>query len=229
MRPVARVMDSTAVGSVDTSKVVRNTYSLLSITLLFSAFTAGISMVVQPPWFTGLICSLVSMALIWFVLPKTANSAAGLGVVFAITGLLGFGLGPVLNHYLAMANGGAIVMNALATTGLTFLGLSAYVLTTKKDFSFMGGFLMAGMIAVIVMSLISLVCALVFDMDMSVVSLAISGAVVLLMCGLILFETSNIVNGGETNYLMATVGLYLAIYNLFTALLQLIGAFSSDD
>lgn len=229
MRPVARAVTATSASQAETSKVVRNTYSLLSITLLFSAVTAGISMAVQPPMMTGLICSLVSLALIWFVLPRTANSAAGLGVVFAITGLLGFGLGPILNHYLAMANGGMIIMNAMATTGITFLGLSAYVLTTKKDFSFMGGFLMAGLIAVIALAIISMICSWVFGMDMSVVSLAISGAVVLLMCGLILFETSNIVNGGETNYLMATVGLYLSIYNLFTALLHLIGAFSGDD
>ncbi|MFC1749271.1 Bax inhibitor-1/YccA family protein [Pseudomonadota bacterium] len=229
MRPVAHAVTATSANSAETSKVVRNTYSLLSITLLFSAVTAGVSMAVQPPMFTGLICSLVAMALIWFVLPKTANSGAGLGVVFAITGLLGFGLGPMLTHYLAMANGGMIVMNAMGTTGITFLGLSAYVLTTKKDFSFMGGFLMVGMFAVIGLAIISLIASFFFGMDMSVVSLAISGAVVLLMSGMILFETSRIVNGGETNYLIATVGLYLAIYNLFTALLHLFGAFSGDD
>jgi len=229
MNPVSSVPSGVATSSVETSKVVRNTYTLLSITLLFSAATAGLSMAIQPPMFTGIICSLIAMGLIWFALPRTANSAAGLGVVFLITGLMGFGLGPILNHYLAMANGGMIVMNAMATTGITFLGLSAYVLTSKKDFSFMGGFLMAGMIAVIALALISMIASWVFGMDMSMVSLAISGAVVLLMCGLILYETGNIVNGGETNYLMATIGLYLAIYNLFTALLHLIGAFSNDD
>ncbi len=233
MRRDARVIEGTfstsAITPAETRKVIRNTYSLLAITLLFSAVTAGISMAIQPPMFTGLICSLVAMALIWFVLPRTANSAAGLGVVFGITGLLGFGLGPVLSHYLAVPGGSAIVMNAFATTGLTFLGLSAYVLTTKKDFSFMGGFLMAGMIAVIVLALLAMIASWGFGMDMSVVSLAISGAVVLLMCGLILFETSNIVNGGETNYLMATVGLYLSIYNLFSALLHIFGATSSEE
>ncbi len=229
MRPVASVVTGSAVDTAATSKVVRNTYTLLAMTLLFSAVTAAISMAVNPPPFTGIIASLVSLALIWFVLPRTAHSVAGLGVAFAVTGLLGFGLGPVLNHYLAMANGGMIVMNAMATTGITFLGLSAYVLTTKKDFSFMGGFLMAGMIAVIALSLIAMIAAWGFGADISMVSLGISGAVVLLMSGLILFETSNIVNGGETNYIMATVGLYLSIYNLFTALLHLIGAFSGDD
>ena len=229
MRPVARVITGSATSGIETSKVVRNTYTLLAMTLLFSAVTASISMAVQPPMFTGIVCSLVAMGLIWFVLPKTANSAAGLGVVFGITGLLGFGLGPLLTHYLAMANGGMIVMNAMATTGITFLGLSAYVLTTKKDFSFMGGFLMAGLFAVIGLSIVSLIAAFAFGVDISAFSLAISGAVVLLMSGLILFETSRIVNGGETNYLMATVGLYLSIYNLFTALLHIIGAFSGDD
>ena len=229
MRPVARVITGSATSAVETSKVVRNTYTLLAITLLFSAVTAGISMAIQPPMFTGLICSLVAMGLIWFVLPRTANSAAGLGVVFGITGLLGFGLGPILTHYLSMANGGMIVMNAMAATGVTFLGLSAFVLTTKKDFSFMGGFLMAGIIAVIALSLIALVASWGFGVDISAFSLAISAVVVLLMSGLILFETSNIVNGGETNYLFATIGLYVAIYNMFTALLHLIGAFSGDD
>jgi len=229
MRPVAHVITGSATSGVDTSKVVRNTYTLLSMTLLFSALTAGISMAIQPPMFTGIVCSLGALALIWLVLPKTANSSAGLGVVFAITGLLGFGLGPMLTHYLAMANGGTIVMNALASTGITFLGLSAYVLKTKKDFSFMGGFLMVGLFTVIGLSIVSLIASFAFGVDVSVFSLAISGAVVLLMSGLILFETSRIVNGGETNYLMATVGLYLSIYNLFTALLHIFGATSGDD
>jgi len=229
MRPVAHVITGSATSSVETSKVVRNTYTLLAMTLLFSAVTAGISMAIQPPMFTGIVCSLGALAMIWLVLPKTANSSAGLGVVFAITGLLGFGLGPLLTHYLAMANGGTIVMNALATTGITFLGLSAYVLKTKKDFSFMGGFLMVGLFTVIGLSIVSLIASLAFGVDVSVFSLAISGAVVLLMSGLILFETSRIVNGGETNYLMATVGLYLSIYNLFTALLHIFGATSGDD
>ncbi len=229
MRPVAHVITGSATSSVETSKVVRNTYTLLAMTLLFSALTAGISMAIQPPMFTGIVCSLGALAMIWLVLPKTANSSAGLGVVFGITGLLGFGLGPMLTHYLAMANGGTIVMNALATTGITFLGLSAYVLKTKKDFSFMGGFLMVGLFTVIGLSIVSLIASFAFGVDVSAFSLAISGAVVLLMSGLILFETSRIVNGGETNYLMATVGLYLSIYNLFTALLHIFGATSGDD
>lgn len=227
MRPVARVINSTAVGAASSSGVLRNTYTLLAVTLLFSAVTAGISMAINPPSFTGIVCSLVAMGLIWFVLPRTANSAAGLGVVFAITGLLGFGLGPILSHYLNMPNGAQVVMQALGTTGAVFIALSAYVMVTKKDFSFMGGFLAAGMIVAIVSMLVVVVAAM-FGYPMPGVSLALSALVALLMCGFILYDTSRIINGGETNYIMATVGLYLSIYNLFVSLLQLMGM-SSDD
>jgi len=227
MRPVARVINSTAVNTSATSKVLRNTYTLLAITLLFSAVTAGISMAINPPSFTGIVCSLVAMGLIWFALPRTANSAAGLGVVFAITGLLGFGLGPVLSHYLNMPNGSQIVMQALGTTGVVFIALSAYVLVTKKDFSFLGGFLAAGMIVAIVSMLVVLVAGL-FGYPMPGVALGLSALVALLMCGFILFDTSRIINGGETNYILATIGLYLSIYNLFVTLLQLMGALNDD-
>ncbi len=227
MRPVARVINGSAVGTASSSSVLRNTYTLLAITLLFSAATAGISMAINPPQFTGLVCSLVAMGLIWFVLPRTANSAAGLGVVFGITGLLGFGLGPMLSHYLNMPNGSQIVMQALGTTGAVFIALSAYVMVTKKDFSFMGGFLMAGLIVAVVSMLVVVVAAM-FGYPMPGVSLALSALVALLMCGFILYDTSRIINGGETNYIMATIGLYLSIYNLFVSLLHLMGM-SSDD
>jgi len=217
-----------AEATLATNKVIRNTYTLLSVTLLFSALTAGISMVINPPYFLSLICSLVALGLVWFVLPRTANSVAGLGVVFGVTGLLGFGLGPVLNAYLQMPNGTEIVMQAMGLTGLVFLGLSGYVLTTRKDFSFMGGFLMAGMLVVIGASLI-LVVASLFGYPMPMASLALSAAVTLLMAGMILYQTSAIVNGGETNYILATVGLYLSIYNLFISLLQLLGFANSSD
>ncbi|HLP30399.1 MAG TPA: Bax inhibitor-1 family protein, partial [Geothrix sp.] len=203
-------------------------YTLLSATLLFSALTAGISMVVNPPYFVSFICSLAAFGLVWFVLPRTANSAKGLGVVFGMTGLLGFGLGPVLNMYLHLPNGTLIIMEAMGLTGAIFLGLSAYVLTTRKDFSFMGGFLMAGMLVAFGAGLVVMVAAL-FGYPMPGVSLAISAMVALLMAGMILYETGNIVNGGETNYILATVGLYLSIYNLFLALLQLLGVANSDD
>jgi len=211
-----------------TNKVIRNTYTLLSVTLLFSALTAGISMVMDPPYFVSLLCSLAALGLVWFALPRTAHSAAGLGVVFGVTGLLGFGLGPVLNHYLQMPNGTEIVMQAMGLTGVVFLGLSAYVLTSKKDFRFMAGFLMAGMIVVMVASLV-LVGAALFGYPMPMASLALSAAVTLLMAGMILYQTSEIVNGGETNYIVATVGLYLSIYNLFISLLQLLGFANSNE
>jgi len=228
MRPVARVITGSAASSFETNKVVRNTYTLLSMTLLFSAVTAGIAMAIQPPMFTGLICSLGALGLIWLVLPKTANSGAGIGVVFAITGLLGFGLGPLLTHYLAMPNGGQVIAMAFGSTAAIFLGLTGYVMVTKKDFSFMGGFLMAGMIVVIV-AMLALLLAGMFGYAMPMASLALSGAVAMLMAGFMLYDTSRIINGGETNYIMATVGIYLSIYNMFVSLLHLIGAFSGDD
>ena len=205
-----------------TNKVLRNTYMLLSVTLIFSAMMAGVSMLIKPPMFTGLICSIGAIALMWLVLPKTANSSAGLGVVFAITGLMGFGLGPLLNAYIG-AGMGNIVGVALGGTGAIFVGLSAYAITTKKDFSFMGCMLMAGMIVVLVAALANIF------LQMPALSLAISSVVILIMSGFILYETGNIVNGGETNYLMATVSLYLSIYNIFVSLLQLLGALGSDD
>jgi modulator of FtsH protease len=217
-----------AEASLATNKVIRNTYTLLSLTLLFSALTAGIAMVINPPSFIGLVCSLASLGLVWFVLPRTANSPAGLGVVFAITGLLGFGLGPVLNMYMNMENGDMIIMQALGLTGVVFLGLSAYALTTRKDFSFMRGFLVAGLWVAIIASLIVLGAAL-FGYPMPGISLGISAMVALLMAGFILYETGEIVNGGQTNYILAAIGLYLSIYNLFVSLLRLLGFANSDD
>jgi len=144
-------------------------------------------------------------------------------VVFAITGLLGVGLGPMLTQYLKLPNGSEIVMMALGGTGVIFLGLSAYALTTRRDFSFMGGFLFVGMLLVLGASLLNIF------LQMPVMSLVIPGAVVLLMSGFILFDTSRIINGGETNYVMATISLYLNIFNLFVSLLQLLGIARSDD
>lgn len=221
---VARPVDA----ALATNKLIRNTYTLLSMTLLFSALTAGLSLALNVPYFVSLLCSLGAMGLLWFVLPRTANSASGLGVVFAVTGLLGFGLGPILNHYLNLPNGGQTVMMALGMTGGIFLGLSAYALTTRKDFSFMGGFLVAGMWVAIIGSLLLLGASL-FGYPMPGLSLALSAMVALLMAGFILYQTSALVNGGEDNYIMATVGLYMSIYNLFVSLLQLLGVANSDD
>ena len=208
---------------VSTNKVLRNTYALLSMTLLFSALTAGVSMALNVPYGASLVASLAALGMLWFVVPRTANSAAGIWVVFGVTGLLGFGLGPVLNHYLALANGGQMVMMALGGTGVIFLGLSGYALTTRKDFSFMGGFLMVG----ILVAFLGGIGALIFSIP--ALSLAVSAMFVLLMSGLILWETSNIIHGGETNYILATVSLYVAIYNLFTSLLHLLGAFGGNE
>lgn len=217
----------TAAISPEATKVLRNTYSLLAMTLLFSAVMAGVSMSIGLGQGASLICMLVALALVWFVLPRTANSSAGIGVVFAFTGLLGLSIGPTLNYYLAMANGGQIVMQALGGTAVVFFALSGYVLTTKKDFSFMRGLLVAGLVVVLVALVGSLVAGM-FGVDIGAFSLAISAAIVFLMSGFILYDTSRIVNGGETNYIMATTGLFLNIYNLFLSLLHLIGAFSNE-
>jgi modulator of FtsH protease len=223
---VTRGSATAAIGA-EAKQVLRNTYTLLAMTLLFSAATAGVSMAMGLSHMVGLMCSIGALLLIWFVLPRTANSSAGIGVVFAFTGLLGLSLGPILSFYLAMSNGGQIVMQALGGTAVVFFGLSGYVLTTKKDFSFMRGMLVAGLMVVVVAMLGTFVAAM-FGVDVTVFSLALSAAIVFLMSGFILYDTSRIVNGGETNYILATTGLYLNIYNLFVSLLHLIGAFSNE-
>jgi modulator of FtsH protease len=209
--------------TISINKVLRNTYLLLSMTLLFSALMAFVSTTVNVGHGVSLMCSFGALAMIWLVLPRTANSTAGIGVVFAITGLLGFGLGPVLNMYLSLSNGAELIGTSLGGTGVIFLALSAYVLTTKKDFSFMGGFLMVGLIIVVLASLANIF------LSIPALSLALSGAIIMLMSGLILFDTSRIINGGETNYIMATVSLYLSLYNIFVSLLQILGVFGGDD
>jgi modulator of FtsH protease len=206
-----------------TNKLIRNTYTLLAMTLLFSAAMGGISMTLDVGHGVSMVASLVAMGLIWFALPRTANSASGIGVVFAITGLLGFGLGPMLNTYLKLPNGTELVMTALGGTGVIFLGLSAYAISTKRDFSFMGGFLFVGMLVVLGASLLNIVLA------MPIMSLVIPAAVIMLMSGFILFDTGRMVNGGETNYVLATIGLYLNLFNIFVSLLQLLGIARSDD
>jgi modulator of FtsH protease len=191
------------------------------MTLIFSGVTAGISMAIGLGHGAGLVLSLIGFGLI-FLVHKTADSSAGLLSIFAFTGVMGAAIGPMLNHYLAMPNGGALIMQALGGTGIIFLTLSAYALTTKKDFSYMGGFLMVGLMVAVVASIANIFLAI------PVLSLAISSAIILIMSGLILFDTSRIINGGETNYIRATVGLYLNIYNLFTSLLHLLGVMNDD-
>lgn len=211
---------------LETNKVLRNTYMLLSMTLIFSAGMAALSMALEVPYM-GFIPMIVAFALI-FAISKFKNSAIGILLVFAFTGVLGFSLGPILNFYMQTAAGSQTVVTAAGLTGMIFMSLSGYILLTKKDFSFMAGFLMTGMWVVIGCIVLALVGPL-FGLQVSGLSLAISGAIVILMSGFILYDTSRIVNGGETNYIMATVGLYLNIYNLFTALLHLLGVFGGDD
>ncbi len=209
-----------ATSTIATNKVLKNTYFLLAMTLAFSAVTAGVSMALNLPYFMGLVFSLVAFGLL-FVVNKKADQASGVIWVFAFTGFMGAGLGPLLNHYASMPSGPMLIMQALGSTALVFFGLSAYALTTKKDFSFLGGFLTVGLFVVIIGSLINLF------IGNSVAFMALNAAVVFIMSGLILFDTSRIINGGETNYIRATVSLYLNVYNLFVSLLQLLGA--SDD
>ena len=223
MNRLAETVTRSQSSVLSTNKVLRNTYMLLSMTLVFSALMAGLSMAIAVPPMVSLVSSLGALGLIWLVLPRTENSSAGILVVFAITGLLGFGLGPMLTQYLAVPGGARIVTTALGGTGAIFLGLSGYVLTSRRDFSFMGGFLFAGMVVVLI--------ALVANIFLNIpaFSLALSGAIVLLMSGMILFDTSRIINGGETNYVRATVSLYLDLYNLFIHLLHLLTAFAGGD
>jgi modulator of FtsH protease len=204
------------------NKLIRNTYTLLAMTLLFSAATAGASIAFNLPY-PGMLITLVGYFGLLFLTYRLKDSAWGLLSVFALTGFMGLTLGPIVSQYLHLPNGSHIVMTAMGGTGAIFLGLSAYALTSRKDFSFLGGFLMAGILVAFLAGL----AAIFFHMP--ALSLGVSAMFTLLMCGMILFETSQLVHGGETNYIIATISLYVSIYNLFLSLLQLIGAFSGDD
>ena len=206
-----------------TNKLIRNTYILLSLTLLFSAMTAGISIVLNFPSM-GLLITLGGYFGLLYLTSALRNSIWGLAAVFALTGFMGLTLGPFLNAYMQyFSNGGQLVMLALGGTGVIFLGLSGYALSTRKDFSFMGGFLMVGILVAFLMG----ICAVLFSIP--VMALAVSAIFILLMSGLILYQTSAMIHGGETNYIMATITLYVAIFNLFTSLLHLLGAFAGRD
>ncbi len=208
--------------AVATNQVLKNTYLLLAATLLFSAFTAGIAMFAGVPPMNPLIVLVGYFALLFGVY-KTANSAMGLVFVFALTGLMGFTLGPIISLYLtAIPNGSQVVMTAFGVTGATFIGLSAYAVKSGRDFSFLGGFLTVGIIGAFLLGLIA------YFMNMPTLALAVSGMFVLAMAGLILWQTSEIVRGGETNYILATVTLYVSIYNLFTSLLHIFGVMGDE-
>ncbi|MGB0128577.1 MAG: Bax inhibitor-1/YccA family protein [Rhodocyclaceae bacterium] len=217
----AERIDVGARPALATNRVIRNTYMLLSMTLAFSAAAAGVSMALGLPH-PGLIITLIGYFGLLFATTKLRNSGWGIVSVFALTGFMGYTLGPIISHYLSLPNGGQTVMMAMGGTAAIFLGLSGYALSTRKDFSFMGGFLTVGILVAFLAGL----AAIFFSIP--ALSLTVSAAFVLLMSGYILWETSNIIHGGETNYVMATVGLFVAIFNLFTSLLQLLGIMDSD-
>jgi len=213
---------ATGAGALATNKVLRNTYMLLSATLLFSALTAGISMVFNLPH-PGLIITLVGYFGLLFLTNYLSNSAWGIASVFALTGFMGYTLGPIISAYLTMfSNGSELVMMAMGGTGVIFLGLSGYALTTRKDFSFMGGFLMVGLFVVLAAALLNIF------LEIPLLFLVINAAIIMIMSGFILFETSQVVNGGETNYILATVTLYVSVFNLFTSLLHILGVMNDE-
>jgi modulator of FtsH protease len=219
-KAIVKKITPTAV--LSSNKVLTNTYALLSMTLLFSAASAGISMVFNLPY-PGIVLTLGGYFGLLFLTSKYRNGSLGLVFVFALTGFMGYTLGPILNAYMATANGAQVVMTALSATAVIFLGLSGYALISRKDFSFMGGFLMVGILVAFFAGL----GALFFEIPG--LSLAVSSMFILLMSGLILYETSNIIHGGETNYIMATVTLYVSIFNLFTSLLHLLGFMNNNE
>ncbi|MFZ2289388.1 MAG: Bax inhibitor-1/YccA family protein [Halopseudomonas yangmingensis] len=217
----AHVLYPSQADEAQVSKLFRNTYSLLGLTLAFSALVAFVSMSMNLPR-PGIIITLVGFYGLLFAITKFRNSGVGLLLTFALTGFMGYTLGPILNHYLALPNGGQLVSMALGMTAMVFFGLSAYAILTRKDFSFLSGFIMAGFVV--------LLCAIVasFFVQISGLSLAISAGFVLFSSAVILYQTSAIIHGGEDNYIMATVTLFVSIYNLFLSLLQLLGIFSND-
>ena len=206
-----------------TNKLIRNTYILLSMTLLFSALMAGVSIALNLPSM-GLLITLGGYFGLLYLTSALRNSVWGLAAIFALTGFMGLTLGPFINAYLQFfSNGGQLVMLALGGTGVIFLGLSGYALTTRKDFSFLGGFVFVGILVAFLLA----ICAVLFNMP--ALSLAISAVFILLMSGLILYQTSEMIHGGETNYIMATITLYVAIYNLFTSLLHILAMFAGQE
>jgi len=219
---IGQPIDAAPPDSRAVARVLRNTYALLSLTLLFSAGMAATALALRLPA-PGIVITLVGYFGLLYAVHKLQNSGWAIPVVFALTGFMGYTLGPMLAKTLSLPAGGQIVMMALAATGATFLALSTWVLTTKRDFSFMGGFLFVGM----VIAILAGIAAMFFQMP--ALGLAVSAMVAMLSAGLILFETSRIVNGGESNYVLATVGLYVSIFNLFASLLSLFGFGGSSE
>lgn len=216
---------ATAAGlsGLETNKVLKNTYLLLSATLGVSALMAMLSMALGLPGITYLISVGLALVLGMFVLPRTANSSAGLGVIFLVTGLLGLGLGPIISHYLTLSSGPQIVATALGGTAVIFLGLAGFAMSSKRDFSFMYGFTIIGMMVMIVG-----IIANIF-LQLPLLAVFLSGGIIMCMSAMILMRVGAIVNGGETNYILATYSLYLSIFNIFISLLHLLGIFGGDD
>jgi modulator of FtsH protease len=209
--------DAGAIASpLSRNRVLRNTYWLLSLTLLFSAGAAAVTTALKLPH-PGILISLAGYFGLLFLTMRLRNSAWSLVSVFALTGFMGYTLGPIVGHYLAMPNGHQLVTMAMGGTAAVFLGLSTYATASRRDFSFIGGFLMTG----IILAFLAGLGAIIFEVP--ALALTVSAVFVLLMAGMILYQTSQIIHGGETNYVMATVTLYVSIYNLFASLLHLLG------
>ena len=226
MKPAETLVLTRASGAIapplSANRVLRNTYWLLSLTLLFSTAAAALTAALRLPH-PGIVITLIGYFGLLFLTTRLRNSGWGLVSVFALTGFMGYTLGPIISHYLAMPNGHQTVMMAMGGTAAIFLGLSVYATASRRDFSFMGGFLMTG----IVVAFLAGLGAVFFSVP--ALALTVSAAFVLLMAGLILYQTSQIIHGGETNYIMATVTLYVSIFNLFTSLLHLLGFTSSSE
>jgi modulator of FtsH protease len=218
----AATMDTAFSTPVEVNKVIKNTYLLLGMTLLFSTATAGAAILTNAAPMHWLLSLGGSIGLLFAVM-AARNSAMALPLVFAFTGFFGYAMGPTINMYLSIPNGAEIVTTSLGLTALIFFSLSAYALTSKKDFSFLGGFLFVGLIVIILAS----IAGMFFSVPG--MHLAISAAAVMIFSGYILYDTSQIIHGGQTNYVMATVSLYLDIVNLFMHLLHLVAAFTGDD
>lgn len=222
MREQPYVLQSAQATQLETSKVLRNTYALLAMTLGFSGLVAFAAQQAHVPH-PGLLLTLVGFYGLYFLTMKLRNSGWGLLSTFALTGFMGYTLGPILNRYLGMANGAELIVSAFTMTAVVFGGLSAYVLVTRKDMSFLSGFLTVGFFVLLGGS----IAAMLFHLN--ALQLALSAGFVLFSSVAILWQTSEIIHGGERNYILATISLYVSIYNLFLSLLQLFGIMGRDD
>lgn len=201
------------------NQVLRKTYFLLSLTLIFSSLVAFTTLAGFLPY-PGPGVTLIGMFGLMFLAQGLRNSKWGLSAVFAFTGFMGYAVAPIIAQYLhSFSNGSTLVLTALGGTGAIFLALSAYTLISRKDFSYMGGFLFVAITAAFLASVLNIF------LDIPMLSVLVSSAFVVISSGLILFQTSQIINGGERNYIMATISLYVSLFNLFISLLNILGIF----